>query len=119
VDDRIHIEQLEMQAHIGVPDDERGSAQRLTLNLTLWPLRPLRDLGDDIQRAVNYADVCVETKRFAASRRDKLIETMADALALHLLKAFELRRVTIELRKYVLPEVEFVSVTMTRERPAQ
>ena len=119
MEDRIHIEQLEVQAHIGVPDDERASGQRLTFNLTLWPLRPLRDLGDDIQRAVNYADVCVETKKFAESRRDKLIETMADALALHLLEAFELRRVTVELRKYILPEVEFVSVTMTRERSGQ
>jgi FolB domain-containing protein len=118
-EDQIHIEQLEVQAHIGVPEDERASAQRLTFNLTLWPLRPLRDMGDDIQCAVNYADVCVKTKMFAESRRDKLIETMADALALHLLEAFELRRVTVELRKYILPEVQFVSVTMTRERSGQ
>ena len=119
MNDRIHIEQLEVQAHIGVPEDERASAQRLMFNLTLWPLRPFQDLGDDIHRAVNYADVCVKTKKFVESRRDKLIETMGDALALHLLEAFELRRVTVELRKYILPEVQFVSVTMTRERSGQ
>jgi hypothetical protein len=28
---------------------------------------------------------------------------------------FEIRRIKIELRKYILPEVEFVSVTVTRE----
>jgi dihydroneopterin aldolase len=115
--DFIRIEELEVQAHVGVPDEERSSPQRLTLNLTLWPLRSFSDLQNDIGRAVDYAIVCAETEEFVESRRDKLIETLADALASHLLGIFELRRVTVELRKYILPQVEFVSVTVTRERP--
>ena len=115
-DDVIRIEQLEVLAHIGVPEDERASAQRLTFNLALFPVRPLTDLNDDIGRAVNYAAVCDAVKQFVGQRRDQLIETLADALASHLLEAFEIRRITIELRKYILPDVEFVSVTVTRER---
>ena len=71
------------------------------------------DFRDEIQRAVNYAAVCGEVKAFVEQRRDKLIETLANALALHLLETFEIRRVAIELRKYVLPKVKFVSVTVT------
>ena len=114
--DVIRIEQLEVRAHIGVPDDERASAQKLTVNLALFPVRSLDDLNDEIGRAVNYAAVCDEANKFVEQRRDKLIETLADALASHLLEAFEIRRITVELRKYILPEVEFVSVTVTRER---
>ena len=114
--DVIRIEQLEVRAHIGVPDDERASAQKLTVNLALFPVRSLDDLNDEIGRAVNYAAVCDEVKKFVEGRRDKLIETLADALASHLLEAFEIRKITIELRKYILPETEFVSVTVTRER---
>jgi 7,8-dihydroneopterin aldolase/epimerase/oxygenase len=116
VNDQIHIEGLELFAKIGVPGEERASAQRLTFNLTLWPARPTDELKDMIEEAVNYAAVCGEAKKFGEARRDKLIETMANALALHLLEAFEIRRVTVELRKYILPEAEFVSVTVTRER---
>jgi dihydroneopterin aldolase len=116
VNDEIHIGSLEVFAHIGVPDEERATAQRLTFHLTLWPARQMDELKDDLGRAVDYANVCVEVKRFVEARRDKLVETMANALALHLLEAFELRRVTVELRKYILPEVEFVSVNVTRER---
>ena len=115
-DDSIRIQQLEVRAHIGVPEEERASPQRLTFNLTLWPVRSTQDLHDEIAQAVNYANVCVEVTRFVEQRRDRLIETLADALAAHLLEAFDIRRVTIELRKYILPEVEFVSVTVTRER---
>jgi dihydroneopterin aldolase len=117
VNDQIHIRGLEVFAHIGVPDDERATAQRLTFHLTLWPVRQMEELNDDIGRAVDYANVCVEVKRFVQPRLDKLVETMANALALHLLEAFELQQVTVELRKYILPDVEFVSVTVTRERP--
>jgi len=116
VDDEIHIEGLEVLANIGVPDEERAAAQRLSFNITLWPMLEMGDLADEIERTVNYAAVCGEVKNFVEQRKDKLIETLANALALHLLARFEIRRITVQLRKYILPEVEFVSVTVTRER---
>ena len=119
VEDQIHIEGLEVFAHIGVPDEERATTQRLRFNLTLWPIRQMDDLKDEIERAVNYAAVCAEVKKVVEQRDDKLIETLANTVALHLLESFEIRRVMVELRKYILPEVEFVSVTVSRERPAR
>jgi dihydroneopterin aldolase len=118
VDDEVHIEQLEVFAHIGVPDGERSAPQRLTFSITLWPMRDASELDDQIVNAVNYAAVCAETKKFVRDRRDRLIETLVDAVAKRLLEAFEIRRIKIELRKFILPEVEFVSVTVTRDRPA-
>jgi 7,8-dihydroneopterin aldolase/epimerase/oxygenase len=115
VNDSIHIRNLEVFAHLGVTEEERAAAQRLSFHLTLSPTRPMDELNDDIGRAVNYAAVCDEVKKFIGQRRDKLIETLADALASHLLETFEIRRITVELRKYILPEVEFVSVMVTRE----
>ena len=35
--DGIHIEQLEVQAWVGVPDSERAQPQRLIMNVTFWP----------------------------------------------------------------------------------
>ena len=114
--DSVRIEGLEVFAHVGVPDEERAAPQRLRLSLTFWPKREATELGDSIERAVNYATVCGEMKKFVEQRRDKLIETLADALARHLLESFEIRKITVELRKYVLPQVEFVSVTVAREQ---
>ncbi|MFZ1219096.1 MAG: dihydroneopterin aldolase [Chthoniobacterales bacterium] len=116
LDSLVCIQGLEVFAHLGVPEDERASPQRLTFNITLSPVRSSQDLHDEIGRAVNYATVCEATKKFVGERRDRLIETLADALARHLLEKFEIRKITIELRKFVLPETEFVSVTVTRDR---
>jgi dihydroneopterin aldolase len=119
VDDRIHIEGIEVSARIGVPEEERAVAQRLGFSVTYWPIRPMPELDDEIERAVNYAAVCAELRKFVEQRRDKLIETLANAVALHLLQTFEIRRVAVELRKYILPKVEFVSVRVTHERSEQ
>jgi dihydroneopterin aldolase len=117
--DHLRIEQLEISARIGVPDEERAAPQRLIFNLTFWPAHSAPELEDEIARAVNYAAVCAETKIFVQARSDRLIETLADALASHLLAGFEIQKITIELRKFILPEVEFVSVTVTRERSTE
>ena len=114
ISDSIHVEQLEISARVGVPEIERNQPQRLTVSLTMWPRRPLVDLADDIRNTINYSEVCEQTKEFVRNRADKLIETLADRLATHLLKRFPIQKITVELRKFALPDTKFVAVTVTR-----
>jgi len=113
-DETIHIEQLRISARVGVPDLERAAPQRLALNITLWPNQSWRDLKDDISRTVDYSTVAHAVEEFVKNRCDKLIETLADQVAAHLLSSFPIKQVRIELRKFVLAKAEFVSVTLTR-----
>jgi len=113
-DDRIHIEQLKIVARVGVSETERARSQRLALSITIWPRFHADDLGDDVTKTVDYSKLCQEAKKFVQGRADKLIETLADALAEHLLRKFAIRRVTVELRKFVLKGADYVSVTVSR-----
>jgi dihydroneopterin aldolase len=63
---------------------------------------------------VNYSTVAEETKNFVRDQSVSLIETLAERLASHLLKSFPIQKVTIELRKFVLQDAKYVSVTVTR-----
>jgi dihydroneopterin aldolase len=36
--DEIHVRELELSAHIGVPDEERATPQRLTVSIVMWPI---------------------------------------------------------------------------------
>ena len=112
--DKIHIEQLDVFARIGVPEEERSNPQKLTVSISLWPYRQPSDLADNIERAVNYSAVAEETKKFVGDQSASLIETLADKLASHLLKSFPIQKVTIELRKFALKDAKYVSVTVTR-----
>ena len=115
--DRIHIEQLEISARVGVPEKERAAPQRLTASITLWPQRQAEELHDHIAKTVNYSAVCEETKNFVRDHTVKLIETLAGELATHLLQRFAIAKIAVELRKFVVPDAKYVSVTVTRSAP--
>src|SRR6058998_503387 len=106
--DEIHIEQLEISARIGVPEEERANPQRLIVNISFWPYQQTRDLADKIDRTVNYSAVAEETKRFVRDQSVNLIETLADRLATHLLKTFPIQKVVVELRKFTLEDDKYV-----------
>ena len=112
--DKIHIEQLDVFTRIGVPEEERANAQRLTINISYWPYQQTTDVADHIERAVNYSAVAEETKNFVRDQSVSLVETLADRLASHLLQSFPIQKVTIELRKFALQDAKFVSVSVTR-----
>jgi len=111
---RIHIEQLEISARIGVPEEERAAPQRLTVSISFWPYHEADDLADKIENAINYSSVVEETKNFVRDQPVNLIETLADRLAMHLLKHFRIQKITIELRKFPFKDAQYVSVTVTR-----
>jgi dihydroneopterin aldolase len=112
--DEVHIDQLEVSTHIGVPEQERAAPQRLTVSISFWPYQQTRDLVDNIHKAVNYSAVAEETKSFVCDQSVNLIETLADRLAAHLLKTFAIQKVTVELRKFPLQDAKYVSATVTR-----
>ncbi|PYJ39030.1 MAG: dihydroneopterin aldolase [Verrucomicrobia bacterium] len=114
--DCIHIEQLELFARVGVPTSERSEPQRLILNITLWPR--IAELHDDIANTVNYSAVAERVKDFIRRHDYKLIETLAEETAAHLLTQFSLSKVEVEVRKFVLPDANYVSVTAVREDEA-
>ena len=112
--DQIHIEQLEISTHIGVPEKERATPQRLTVSISLWPYDEARDVADKIENTVNYSAVAEATKNFMRDQSVSLIETLADHVALHLLRTFRVKKVTVEVRKFPLKDAKHVSATVTR-----
>jgi dihydroneopterin aldolase len=112
----IIVSRLEVEACIGVTEAERAAGQRVTVSLWLAPEGGLRGLGDDLARTVDYAAVCEVVRAETAARERRLIETLAEDLAGMLLRKFPLREVEIEVRKYVLPGVEYTGVRVRRTR---
>jgi dihydroneopterin aldolase len=112
--DVIHINSLEISARIGVTESERSAPQRLALSITLDPKYGLGRLDDRVERTIDYHDVAQYAKRVAGERPRNLIETLAEEMADALLDHYPLREVTIEVRKFVLPDAAFVAVRITR-----
>jgi dihydroneopterin aldolase len=116
--DCILIEALELSSFIGVPDEERAVAQRLTVSLILEPIRGFRDLGDQIENTVDYFVLSQFVKELSLARPRRLIETLAEEIAGELLTRFPLRIVEVELRKFILADTAHVAVRITRTSSA-
>jgi dihydroneopterin aldolase len=112
--DEIHIQELEVHARVGVPEDERAEPQRLLISMSFSLHSDFRDLRDELAQTIDYAAVCAEVQRFAERRTVKLIETLADELAAPLLATFPIASIRLEIRKFILPETRFVAVSVVR-----
>ena len=111
----IAIKGLEVSAHVGVPEEERSRPQRLLLDLSFAAIDQPSDLSDEISRTVDYLAVSLRVAEVVGERPRKLIETLADQLAAALLAEFSLRWIEITIRKFILPNAEWVSVSIRRE----
>jgi len=114
--DAILIEQLELSAHLGIGEGERKIAQRLTANLVLEPHNGCSGLKDDLANSVDYLVVSRRVQALARERPRRLLETIAEEIASELLAQFPLAAVSVEVRKYILPDTAFVAVRVHRVR---
>ncbi len=114
----IGIQGLAVNAFVGVPEEERVIAQRLLLDLRFAAVnQPVVAGNDDIAFTVDYDAVSRRVVEIVAERPRKLIETIADELTLTLLQEFSLRWIEVTVRKFILPQTEWVSVSIRRESP--
>jgi phosphoglycolate phosphatase len=113
--DCIRINGLEVPTRIGVGDDERAHPQNLIFDVLLET--DFADVGDDITRTTDYAAVAGWITSECARREVCLLETLSGDLAEGLLEKFpRVKAVTLEIRKFILPETESVSVRVRRAR---
>ncbi len=115
-DDEIEIRGLEVFPLIGVPAEERAEPQRLLIDLRLTPRRSFAAMTDEITATVDYFALSQRVVDLAAARPRQLIETLAEEIATFVLREFALRRVDVTVRKFILPNTEYVAVHCRRER---
>lgn len=113
----ICIRGLEVMAHVGVPDDERAVSQRLLLDLRFAAIEQPLSLNDDLAFTVDYHAVSLRILELVAEHPCKLIETLADEVTERLLKEYSLRWIELSIRKFILPNAEWVSVSVKRHDP--
>jgi 7,8-dihydroneopterin aldolase/epimerase/oxygenase len=113
--DQIVISQLGISTFIGATVEERKKPQRLRVSVIMEPRTSFLHMHDRLENTVDYAEVSNVIKTLAASGQRLLIETLAEEIATVLLSQYPLDAVEVELRKYILPDTEFVAAKLRRE----
>lgn len=114
--DKIALTDLAVLYRVGVPDQERLKPQRLLITLEMQTDFTECIKNDDLTGTINYHEVMTRLLRFAEGREWKLIETLASDIAAMVLQEFRPHTVSVTIKKFILPELRHVSVSLTRPR---
>lgn len=114
--DRITIQDLEVHYHVGVPDEERARPQRLLVSVEMSTDFQKAARWDDLRETIDYFQVSRRVLAFGSGRSWRLIERLAVELAEMILGEFRPVRVSVEVKKFILPEAAWVAVRVERGR---
>jgi dihydroneopterin aldolase len=109
---KISIVDLEVFYRVGVPDAERAHPQRLLLTLRLEADFAAAARTDALGDTVDYFAVTQRLLKFGDGRSWKLIEKLAADIGEAILDEFKVTRLSIEVKKFIIPETRYISVAM-------
>ena len=112
----ISIIGLEVFYRVGVPDAERAQPQRLLLTVEMASDFSAAARSDGIADTIDYFAVTQRLLKFGEGREWKLIEKLAADIADTVLAEFKPLSVSVEVKKFIIPEARYVSVSLTRVR---
>ncbi|HEX7569040.1 MAG TPA: dihydroneopterin aldolase [Verrucomicrobiae bacterium] len=113
---KISIVDLEVSYHVGVPDAERAQPQHLLLTIELEADFSAAAKSDGIADTIDYFAVTRRLLGFGKGREWKLIEKVAADIADMVLAEFNPQAVTVEVKKFIIPQARHVAVTLTKVR---
>jgi FolB domain-containing protein len=110
---KISIVDLELHVHIGVPDEERAKPQRILMTVDMDHDFSSAIATDRVTKTIDYFQVSQRLMEFGKGRSWKLIEKLAHDAGDMVLSEFQPATVTITVKKFVIPQAAYVSVSHT------
>ena len=114
--DVIKIAGIEAKGFHGVLEKERKRGQKFLVDVELY--LPLKNLNDQLNKTVNYAEVAKVVNNQIIGKPRMLIETLAEDIAKQILKEFKkIKKVKVIVHKPNAPiPLKFKDVSVEIER---
>ena len=112
---KISIVDFEAFYRVGVPDAERAQPQRLLLTVEMDSDFSKAAKSDSIADTIDYFAVTQRLLKFGDGKSWRLIEKLAADIANAILSEFKPQSVTVEVKKFVIPQARHVSVKLTKK----
>ena len=111
---KITIVDLEVHYRVGVMEEERAKPQRLLLTVEMNFDFSSASLSDGIEQTIDYYAVTQDLLKFGEGRSWKLLEKLVANIADLILTQYRPRAVLVEVKKFVIPQARYVSVTLSK-----
>src|SRR5512138_939988 len=112
--DTIVISDLEVYYQVGVTEAERAKPQRLLLTLEITHDFKAAVASDDLAETIDYDSICRRLLKFGEGCHWRLIETLAADIASMVIEDFGVASVLVQVKKFIIPEAQYVGVRVRR-----
>ena len=113
---KISIVDLEVFYCVGTTDEERAQPQRLLVTVDMSCDFSSAAVSDRLEKTINYFEVAQDLLKFGDTRSWKLLEKLATNIADLILVKHKPQAVTVQVKKFPIPQARWVSVIVTRTR---
>lgn len=115
--DKIFIQQLKIQAKIGVLPWEMKVLQVLTVDVALYTDLSKAGASDNLDDTISYVDLARQIETLATARHYGLVEHLAMTLVQSCLDHDNVEKVTVSIHKpAAIANAQSTGVTITRTR---
>lgn len=111
---KISIVDLEVFYRIGVTEQERSAPQRLLICAEMEFDFSRASASDRVEDTINYFDVSQDLLRLGEGRSWNLLEKLAAEIGDLIVSKYKPQSVTVEVKKFPIPQARYVSVTVRR-----
>uniref|UniRef100_A0A6P4FPR5 dihydroneopterin aldolase n=1 Tax=Drosophila rhopaloa TaxID=1041015 RepID=A0A6P4FPR5_DRORH len=114
---RLFLKDMIVDAYIGVFPHEQGVTQRVRINVSFGvdDSRDLTEGVDDLSRTVSYETAVLTIRRLATETHTQLVETLAERIAIEVMKDHRVRVVRISVEKLdIFSDLDSVGVEIER-----
>ncbi|SMC19955.1 dihydroneopterin aldolase / 2-amino-4-hydroxy-6-hydroxymethyldihydropteridine diphosphokinase [Clostridium acidisoli DSM 12555] len=116
--DKIFIKDLQVYGYHGVNKEEKEMGQRFLISLELYMDLSMAGQSDDLNKTVNYAEICERVEAKFKEEKFDLIEAAAENVATFVLNTFNLvNGVKVNIKKPWAPigkPLDYAGVEITR-----
>jgi FolB domain-containing protein len=117
--DKITLCDLEVCYQVGVTEEERSRPQRLVITVEMALDFSAAQSSDNLADTIDYAAITERLLHFGDGCHWELIETLAGDIAAMILDEYSPLSVTVEVKKFIIPQARHVSVSLTRRKGAK
>ena len=111
--EKIVIEELSINISIGTTEKERSKKQNILVSIEIEPETKYDTINDDIDQTINYSSVRNDIKRLIRTDHFQLIETVAKRIAQFLKSSYNIRSVTVCVKKFPYRDTKYVAYMLT------
>jgi dihydroneopterin aldolase len=108
--DWLRLPRIQAYGHLGVTQKERDLGQRIEADVELAYAPSKTRRPDSIDDAMDYEEVHRLVRSQIEMSRCRLLETLAEELALALIQEFDTPRVRVHVRKLHVPVPDFTTI---------